>query len=52
MLDMKLNSGKFIIDDNNNVFVDDTMKKKIQDGFESNKENKDKSLPNLTDIKD
>jgi hypothetical protein len=51
MLDMKLNSGKFTIDDNNEAQVDETIAKQIIDGFDENEENKDKNKPNLT-IKD
>ena len=51
MLDMKLNSGKFVIDDNNETQVDNIIAKQIQEGFEENEDNKDKNKPNLT-IKD
>ena len=50
MLDMKLNSGKFVIDDNNKTHVDETIDKKIKEGFESNEDNQDKSKPDV--IKD
>lgn len=48
MLDMKLSSGKFVIDDNNEVKVDETIAKEIIDGFQENEENKDKQKPNFT----
>ena len=48
MLDMKLSSGKFVIDDNNDTKVDETIAKEIIDGFKENEENKDKHEPNLT----
>ncbi len=51
MLDMKLSSGKFVIDDNNETQVDETIAKQIMDGFEENEDNKEKDKPNLT-IKD
>lgn len=51
MMDMKLDSGKFVIDDNNNTQVDETIAKEIVDGFEENKDNEDKNKPNFT-IKD
>ena len=47
MLDMKLNSGKFVIDDNNEVHVDTELKKKIIEEFENNKDNEDKTRPNI-----
>lgn len=47
---MKLSSGKFVIDDNNEVHVDEKMKKEIEDGFENNPDNENKSKPNI--IKD
>lgn len=50
MLEMKLNSGKFIIDDNNNTHVDDSIEREINDKFEKNKDNQDKDKPNT--IKD
>lgn len=51
MLDMKLDSGSFIIDDDNKTKVDEIIAKQIIDGFEQNEDNKDKEKPNLT-IKD
>ena len=50
MLDMKLNSGKFIIDDNNKVHVDDFIENEIKKSFNENKDNKDKNEPEV--IKD
>ena len=50
MLDMKLNSGKFVIDDNNETHVDDIMAEQIMEGFEENEDNKDKNKPDV--IKD
>ena len=47
MLDMKLNSGKLIIDDNNEVHVDKKMEKEILNGFSQLDENKDKKEPSL-----
>ena len=52
MLDMKLNSGKLVIDDNNETHVDEIIEKQIVEGFEENEDNKDKSKPNVTLIKD
>lgn len=52
MLDMKLNSGKLVIDDNNETHVDEIIEKQIAEGFEENEDNKDKSKPNVTLIKD
>ena len=51
MLDMKLDSGKFVIDDNNKTEVDQTIAKQIMDGFEENEDNKDKNKPDFN-IKD
>lgn len=48
MLDMKINNGKFIIDDNNNVRVDEQTKKQIEEAFEDNKDNEDKKKPDMT----
>lgn len=50
MLDMKLDSGKFLIDDNNETHVDEEIKKEILENFDLNEDNKDKNKPNL--IKD
>lgn len=50
MLDMKLNSGKFVIDDMNQTHVDETIAKEIEKEFENNDENKDKKRPDF--IKD
>lgn len=50
MLDMKLDSGKLVIDDDNKIHVDETIAKKIKEGFESNEDNKDKAKPDV--IKD
>lgn len=51
MMEMKLNSGKFVIDDNNKTIVDDSIKKEIEKGFDNIEENKDKKKPDLI-IKD
>ena len=48
MLDMKINNGKFIIDDNNNVHVDEQTKKQIEEAFDENKDNEDKKKPDMT----
>lgn len=50
MLDMKLNSGKLVIDDDNQMHVDEEIQKKLKKGFEENEDNKDKSMPEV--IKD
>ena len=50
MLEMKLSTGKFVIDDNNQTHVDDSIKKEITEGFENNEDNKDKKQPEV--IKD
>jgi hypothetical protein len=50
MLDMKLNSGKFVIDDNNETHVDENMMKHIEEEFKNNKDNENKNIPNI--IKD
>lgn len=52
MLDMKLDSGSLVIDDNNNMTVDPVIAEKLKEGFESNEDNKDKSLNNINIIKD
>lgn len=50
MLDMKLNSGKFVIDDNNKVHVDESIEKQINEAFENNQDNQNKIKPEV--IKD
>ena len=50
MLEMKLNSGKFVIDDMNQTHVDDNIAKEIEKNFEENKDNENKNKPDL--IKD
>lgn len=50
MLEMKLNSGKFVIDDMNQTHVDETIAKEIEEEFNNNKDNQDKKRPDL--IKD
>lgn len=50
MLEMKLNSGKFVIDDMNQNHVDETIAKEIEEEFDNNKDNQDKKRPDL--IKD
>lgn len=54
MMDMILNSGKFVIDDKNQVQVDSVIAEKINKGFKDNEDNKDKKEPSFTilDIKD
>lgn len=54
MMDMILNSGKFVIDDKNQVQVDSVIAEKINKGFKDNEDNKDKKDPSFTilDIKD
>ncbi len=47
MLDMKMNSGKFIIDDNNQVIVDGKTAEEIQENFDAVEENEDKKKPDL-----
>lgn len=47
MLDMKLNSGKLVIDDDNQMHVDEEIQKKLKKGFEENEDNKDKSMPEV-----
>ncbi len=50
MLDMKLDSGKFVIDDNNETHVDEKTLKEIENEFNNNEDNKNKTMPNI--IKD
>lgn len=54
MMDMILNSGKFVIDDKNQVQVDSVIAEKINKGFKDNEDNKDKKEPSFTilDVKD
>lgn len=52
MLEMKLNSGKFVIDDNNNVSVDKITAEEIKNKFADNKDNKDKTEPNIDIVED
>jgi len=47
MLDMKLNSGKLVIDDNNKTHVDEIIKKQIEEEFENNKDNTNKNKPEI-----
>ena len=52
MLEMKLDSGKFIIDDNNKVSVDKKIAEEIKNKFADNKDNKDKIEPSIDIVKD